>query len=1443
MTLSPPKITFLTFSKFLFFALLTISVPAFSASLSVAHLEERTDMPIIAIDSIAQDYRGFIWVGGSNGLARYDGHTFKAYREVLGDSASLSGNIIRGILEDKQNNLWVTTTEGLNLYNRDDDSFTRFYLSNSTVKNNSEKSLTTMMYDRQGKIWIGSSFGVNIFDTEKRIFIDADYINEHVGSANVFSIYEDRSGYVWLGTKFNGLYQVNKNTKTINKFVHNEQDNNSLSNNSIKYIVENRRNELWVATGYGLNRLDAARKNFTHFFANSDDPNAISENMAWTLFVDKSDDLWIGTDGLGLDVYNSDANVFSHNKHYKYQPNSLATNKVRDVFEDNHGGMWVATVPSGLDYTNVTRRAFDVLQFQPFSGNSIVSDLILIIHEDKLHNIWFGTEEGLSQYNPVSGQYTNYTYSESQRKGLSASAVLALESDDDGNIWIGTWSGGLNKLNPKTGEITVYLPSKEAGSSSHTVSSEFIWGLSMDKHGYLWIGTETGSVDRLNIKTGVFEHFSGEVGKPGNLSSYFIQDVLADSKGRVWVATNAGLNRLNPKTGIYKNYFSDESNSRSLLQNQVHDVFEGIDGDIWVSTDDGLSLYNEIGDDFESFVADHDALGEVIKGVAEDSDHNLWLATINGINRFNPKSKKFKNFTVSDGIASNSSGRPAIHYSSFYNKVFVGSTHGVTVIDPDSIIDNDFIPPVVFTELKINNEIIRKGNGILNKSITEASGIYLDYSHKMLSIRFASLDFSRPMKNKFKYKMEGFDKAWIESGMNNNASYTNLPSGSYEFLVFGSNGDGIWGEVPATLRVFVAPPVWGSYWAYCLYALVFGLLAYFFYGMQKNKLKFEKDKVAHFKYIDKLKDKILANTSHELRTPLNGIIGLADSLAAEADDRHDAASSEKLKTIAFSGRRLSSLINDILDFSKLKEHSLITSIKPVDVKKLVHQTLELTSPLLRSKHVELENLVTNNVLVYADEARLQQILLNLVGNAVKFTDAGSISVGCNFESGMIRITIKDTGIGIAKENLPTIFSSFQQLEGHQTRKHGGSGLGLAITQKLVSLLGGQIQVNSEIGEGSEFSFTLPAAEGLSYLESQNETAAQAEPPQSLVSTNSGKFNTSIVVNKTNQYEKIYDLILYGSLRKEKYFSGFFNVNNNAIYTILIVDDDPVNRMVVSTLLKKWNFSVKEAGDGYEALDILANNASIDLIVLDVMMPKMSGIEVCEKLRLKHKREDLPIIFLTANYNETEFTSGFLSGGNGFLLKPIAQNVLKESVSLNLSLLDEYRRDNGLIGKLSAEQSSSLSEIEYNTLAQAYCSMVNILRSMFDNLFNLSLWVWDADKNIYVSIDNLSTLQSMGNYFTPSSKFTGFIDGLPSNETSLVPRKSHNKLLELNLEESNDIYVNPLNGINAGKALLVYTTNTNSHVVLSRMLKGSSQLGLILLTALRKIKLLGLKVGW
>ncbi|MEB3280583.1 MAG: ATP-binding protein [Lyngbya sp.] len=400
------------------------------------------------------------------------------------------------------------------------------------------------------------------------------------------------------------------------------------------------------------------------------------------------------------------------------------------------------------------------------------------------------------------------------------------------------------------------------------------------------------------------------------------------------------------------------------------------------------------------------------------------------------------------------------------------------------------------------------------------------------------------------------------------------------------------------------------------------------------------------KRLNQIKDEFLANTSHELRTPLHGIIGLADSLIDGATGTLPAKTTENLRMIANSGRRLLTLVNDLLDFSQLKHNKIGLQLKSLGLREIVDVVLVLSQSLVGEKHLTLINSVPDDLPgVEADENRLQQILYNLIGNAVKFTESGTVEVTA-FEKivdeshPLIAVTVSDTGIGIPEDKLEQIFESFEQGDGSTARQYGGTGLGLAVTKQLVELHDGTIDVRSKVGEGSQFTFTLPKAKSpVQPLENNNIQPALVSIPvlPSELETDSETIPDVLIEYKTE-------------------------------FKILVVDDEPVNIQVIANNLSLQNYAITQATNGLEALKLIEAGFKPDLILLDVMMPRMTGYEVCQKLREKYLHSELPILMLTAKNQVADLVDGLTSGANDYLSKPFSKQELLARIKTHLHLL-------------------------------------------------------------------------------------------------------------------------------------------------------------------------------
>ena len=464
-----------------------------------------------------------------------------------------------------------------------------------------------------------------------------------------------------------------------------------------------------------------------------------------------------------------------------------------------------------------------------------------------------------------------------------------------------------------------------------------------------------------------------------------------------------------------------------------------------------------------------------------------------------------------------------------------------------------------------------------------------------------------------------------------------------------SNPDGYWNDRGASIKIHVSPPPWLSWWAYTIYFIVFSLiiLKFILYRIERNKVRNERMMLHHLKQVDKLKDDFLANTSHELRTPLNGIIGLAESLIDGIDGELPDKAKRTLGMVVTSGRRLASLINDILDLSKLKHSNIELSRQPLDIRALTDVVLTLSKPLVASKPVRLINEIPEKITaVEADENRLLQILHNLVGNGIKFTESGAVTVSAVEENEFVKIAITDTGVGISEDKFDSIFESFEQAEGDIERQYGGTGLGLTITKQLIELHGGNIEVSSIMGQGSTFTFTLPVS---------------LHESTSAINAKSSQIETTLIA----QLDEATD-------DDDVVFDNISEAQDGSQFRLLLVDDEPINIHVLKNYLSKQNYEMVEAQDGLQALQQIEDNGPFDMVLLDIMMPKMSGYEVCKKIRETYSVSDLPVLFLTASNQVDDVVQGFAVGANDHLNKPVAKHELLSRVGTHLRLLDINR---------------------------------------------------------------------------------------------------------------------------------------------------------------------------
>jgi len=1190
-------------------------------------------------------------------LNRYNGYDFKIYRHETDNPLSLSNNSIRTIIEDRSGFLWIGTFGGgVNRFDREAETFTHYKSDPGNPNSLNNNYILSLVEDRSGLLWIGTvGGGLNRFNSQTGTFT---YYRNDPGVANSLShnevrcIYEDKSGRLWFGTSGGGLNKFDPQTGTFTHFKTDPGNPNSLCHNHVLTICEDRLGRLWIGTyANGMDRFDPVTNSFTHYTSDPKNPNSLSNNEVWSILQDQEGLLWIGTAG-GLNTFDLKTGTFAHYRPDPGDPNSLSNDEIRSICQDRFGVLWIGTTLGGINKFNIEKQRFAHYRSVPNEPNCLSNNRVMSIFEDRKGIVWLGTYGGLNKFDRKNETFSHYRHDPRDPASLSDNRVLTIYEDRFGALWIGTL-GGLNIFNPQTEAFTRYL----IHPGDLNTLSDRITSIVEDRWGYLWVGTVEGlnRLERTMPGKGFnFTRYKSLSGDPSSLSHNLVYKIFPDRSGDLWIGTQEGLNRFDRQTEAFTRYLAAPGDPDSLSSNKVNYIYEDRMGTLWIGTDGGLNKYRRNQDRFTHYKMENGLPNDVIYGILEDDHGNLWISTNNGLSKFNPGTEVFKNYDSRDGLQSNEFMYGACCRSTSGEMIF-GGINGFNVFSPDSIRDNPHLPFIVITGLQIFNKPVGIGEEvdgriILQQHISAAREIKLSYRHTGFSFEYAGLHYAAPDRNQYAYKMEGLEKEWNYVGNRRFATYAHLAPGKYVFRVKGSNNDGLWNETGASIKIVIPPPPWQTWWAYTLYGLVLIGIVFGYVRSQRKKLAHERSVNERLRQVDRLKDEFLANTSHELRTPLHGIIGIAESLIKGAAGQLTEKAAANLQMVVLSGKRLNNLVNDILDYSKLKEKDLELQRKAVDIRSVTEVVLLMARPLAAARSLELTNRIGRDIpLVYADENRLQQILHNLIGNAVKFTPAGAVAVSASLmkkdNQDMVQVKITDTGIGIPADKLGVIFQSFEQVDASAAREYGGTGLGLSITKQLIELHGGAIGVESEPGKGSTFWFTLPVWRDEFQVSPQLATA-DTQPL--------GIFIDEAAMVTGDGVSKV-------------------TAGPQGKYRILAVDDEIINLQVLVNHLSLSGYSVIKALNGKDALTIIRDpGARVDIVLLDVMMPRMSGYEVCREIRRFYTASELPIIMLTAKTQLDNLLEGLNSGANDYITKPFSSEEVLERIRVHLQLLNANR---------------------------------------------------------------------------------------------------------------------------------------------------------------------------
>ncbi|MDB5120840.1 MAG: response regulator [Sphingobacteriales bacterium] len=1198
-----------------------------------------------------------MWFGTLAGLNRYDGYKFKVFKHNLRDTVSLNDDYITNVFEGPGQKLLVQTRLALNIYDPVTEKFNRNPTAYFKSIGVNETNVKSVIHDNLGSFWIiGAQNGLYKYAVKSK---NAFRYQSKKGSTHLIdespisSIALNATGNLYV-VHVNGIIELvdNKTNKVLNR-IHAISRENIGSGIADYRIFIDKENELYLynlSQSKGLLNINTSSNKVRYI--HKDDPHLrLNSNVINSVLQDNNGKIWIGTDHGGINILDKNKSIITYLLSGD-DDKGLSQNSIYSMYKDNSGIIWVGTYKEGISYYHENLIQFPLYARQPSNSNSLPYNDINRFAEDAKGNLWIGTNGGgLIYYNRQTEQFKRYTHSSKTPNSLCNDVVVTLFIDHEQKLWIGTYLGGLDSFDGKT--FTHY---RHNDANQNTIADDRVWEIMEDSRKNLWVGTLAGGLDLFDRQRNVFYHH--RQGEANSVHSNDIISIVEDSKGNLWVGTSYGIDVLELATKKFTHYLHAD-NLPSISNNNVNNILLDSRGLMWVGTRDGLDVFNAKRQVIASLRTEDGLPDNTILGIQEDNKHGIWVSTPNGISHIfitgsvpDKLRFQFMNYDEQDGLQGRAFNDRAAFKTKKGELIFAGA-NGFNMFQPEKIKTITEFSKIVLTDLQIFNKSVAigdevEGHVILEKSINETRELVLNYNENVFSFEFASLNFSNPDKVKYSYMLEGFDKEWLAADNKiRKATFTNIDPGDYTFKVKYAIGNGDLTSKVFTLKVKVLPPFWKTPLAYILYALLaFTILMQIRKrGITKLKNEFlieqERQEAQRMHELDMMKIKFFTNVSHEFRTPLSLIITPLEKILSQGENQEQKS---QLQLIYRNARRLLNMVNQLLDFRKLEDLELKLFPSHGDIVKLIRELSFSFTDLAEKKNIRFSFKSNVEFLeTVFDNDKIERILFNLLSNAFKFTpENGRVNVELNLiksvserDKKQLEIKIQDTGIGIEPAKHHLIFDRFFQNEVPGFIINQGSGIGLSITKEFVHLHGGTIDVESEPGKGSCFIVKLPVKASRmkpAVPELRNNISEEK------LDVNNIEFNDATIERRT--------------LR---------------LPAILLVEDNDDFRGYLKENLSQ-HFEITEAVNGKEGWQkTLATHPN--LIISDISMPEMDGIDLCKKIRADKRTKHLPVILLTALMGEEHQLKGLETGASDYLSKPFNLDILLSKVR-NLLLQQE-----------------------------------------------------------------------------------------------------------------------------------------------------------------------------
>lgn len=1312
------------------------TLPAQQNVMNFNHISTSDKFSLNSVTAISQDSRGFMWFGTRNGLLRYDGVELKFIKRGSANNALKNMNDINAIHIDKNGDIWMATSFGLCIYNIENDSIECLPVDTGLNATKGSNIVTSVFEMTTGVIWFGTKNGLKLYNPANNTFelvFHEEKDPKSLSSNLITTIYQSKDGTIWVGTE-NGLNRFLGHED--GKFVFEVFRNNSSSpfsivDNFVNVVLEDKSGNLWIGTQNGLDYYDRINQDFIHF--SKREKNILTSEVIRTLTIDDSDRLWVGTyDGINII---DKKEVIQHIKHIPNTSSSLVDNKIRALFTDKNGSVWVGTYYGGLNYWD--DRQLNFIKIDEGNGDKLGARVVSSMLKDDGGKIYFGTEgAGISIYDPKTNLYKHLNQ---LKNGVEIGTVKTLFLKGRNDLWIGTYNRGLIHLDMSTNVCRQFL---EDPDNENSISSDKVLSIAAGRNENLWIGTLAGGLNLYDPLSSSFTRIESNIDDNSSLKNTSVRSLLLAANDDLYVGTSLGLCVLpksSEKSSAPFNFERLSPVSDSLLSLDIQDIYEDHEGRIWIATA-GYGL----------FLLENKALHPVnLEGVTtvfsilQDEEQVFWLSSNEGVVKFDPISNSLKIYDSKEGVQPNEFLR-ASKLVSKNNRIYFGGASGVTSFWPKAVGGiNEYAPDVVLTGFKLFDKSLDVGDstGILKRSIENTETISLDYDQNIFTINFALLNFIKTASNKYRYRLKGLDDKWTTTSKPS-VTYTIQRGGDYLFEVQGENSDGFQTSSITTLAIEVADPPWRTWWAYSIYCLlilgVFSIIVHFFQSRIRlqHRLDLETREFVHQQEVNHQKLQFFTNISHEFRTPLTLISGPLQKLLEEYKGPHKLF--RQLLVIKKNSDQLFNLINELMDFRKLENKQMKLAAAEGNIVVFLREVfLSFQQQAKFSKYSYTFETDSENIALYFDRNKLEKVFYNLLSNAFKHTPRkGCIAVTANRKSTHLEITVRDNGDGMDNDQIDKIFDRFYEIpeqKNYGKFKHG-SGIGLAIVKNVVELHKGNVRVESTEGLGSSFIVSLPLGRG--HL-TDDEIIKEFRDGEDIA-----LYKNEFLRDYESEVESETDL---EELEKD-----------NKRCVLVVEDNKDVANFISNVLTDFYKVIIVENGVlGYHN----AISLQPDLIISDVMMPEMDGIEFCSKVKSDIRTSHIPFILLSARTSLVYKYDGLESGADEYLYKPFE---IKELLLKCKNIINTHDR---LKEKFLSSGIYTPSEVALNPLDESMMKKAfNIVK---ENISNEHFGIEQFSEELGISRSLLFT------------KFKAWTDQTPNEFILSMRMKQAAQLIEQN----------------------------------------------------------------